>query len=147
MTTWLSLALAVLMALSIPAMAQEDIPGTPGQRGRGDNPKHPLGAKRFELRQRALQERLNGRGTGRVHELAKGQFVELQQERSDRIFVVIVEFGTAINPVTGGTPGPVHNQIPEPDRAVNNTTIWQPDYNRAHYENIYFSDRPGAIRC
>ena len=46
--------------------------------------------------------------------------------------------------MTGGTPGPVHNQIPEPDRAVNNTTIWQPDYNRAHYENIYFSDQPGA---
>ncbi len=42
-----------------------------------------------------------------------------------------------------GTPqkydGPAHNQIPEPDRAVDNSTLWQKDYNRAHYQDMYFN--------
>ena len=145
MARWLSLALALLV-LPTAAMAQDDVPGTGAsdQGRRGDNAKHPLGARQFELRQKGLQERLDGRGAGRVHEVAKGQYVELQQERSDRIFVVIAEFGNTINPVTGGTPGPLHNQIAEPDRALDNSTIWQADYDRAHYEKIYFSDESGA---
>ena len=28
-------------------------------------------------------------------------------------------------------PGPLHNEIPEPDRAVNNSTHWVPDFNQA----------------
>ena len=35
--------------------------------------------------------------------------------------------------------GPLHNQIPAPDRSVDNSTLWQPDYNRAHYEDMYFN--------
>ena len=42
-----------------------------------------------------------------------------------------------------GTPqqydGPLHNQIPAPDRSVDNSTLWQPDYDRAHYEDMYFN--------
>ena len=26
--------------------------------------------------------------------------------------------------------GPLHNQIPQPDRAVDNSTVWQPDFNQ-----------------
>ena len=33
----------------------------------------------------------------------------------------------------------MHNQIPEPNRAINNSTIWQPDYNRAHFADMYFN--------
>ena len=36
--------------------------------------------------------------------------------------------------------GPVHNQIPEPDRTVDNSTVWQPDYNRDHYQQLYFGE-------
>jgi len=35
--------------------------------------------------------------------------------------------------------GPLHNQIPQPDRTVDNSTLWQKDYNRAHYDNMYFT--------
>ena len=45
----------------------------------------------------------------------------------------------------GGTPGPVHNQIPQPDRTVDNTTIWSPDFTRAYYEHMLFSETPGDI--
>ncbi len=71
--------------------------------------------------------------------MANGQFVELEQTRHDKIFVVLAEFGTNINPVTGGSAGPSHNEIAQPDRSMDNSTIWQADYNRAHYENMYFT--------
>ena len=35
--------------------------------------------------------------------------------------------------------GPLHNNIPAPNRAIDNTTLWQADYNRAHYEDMYFN--------
>ena len=129
-------------------MAQEDVPGAAGATGqgrRGDNPKHPQGAKQFELRQKspAGAPRTGADRAGST-KWPRASSSSWQQERSDRIFVIIAEFGTAINPVTGGTPGPLHNQIAEPNRALDNTTIWQADYNRAHYERIYFSDEPGA---
>ena len=38
--------------------------------------------------------------------------------------------------------GPLHNQIPEPDRSKDNSTIWQEDYSRQHYQDLYFSDDP-----
>ena len=35
--------------------------------------------------------------------------------------------------------GPLHNEIPAPDRSVDNTTLWQADYDKAHYEDLYFT--------
>ena len=35
--------------------------------------------------------------------------------------------------------GPGHNQIPKPDRKVDNSTLWQADYNKAHYQDMYFN--------
>ena len=52
------------------------------------------------------------------------------------------------NPIFQGPPpdgsttdvtGPLHNQIPQPDRSVDNTTLWQSDYNQTHYEDMYFN--------
>ena len=34
--------------------------------------------------------------------------------------------------------GPLVNQIPQPNRAVDNSTVWQPDYNQQHFQNLYF---------
>src|SRR5690606_10754029 len=45
----------------------------------------------------------------------------------------------------GGAQGPRRNQIPEPDRSVDNSTIWEPDFNQAYYEDVLFSEAPGAI--
>ncbi|ATB35444.1 hypothetical protein CYFUS_000857 [Cystobacter fuscus] len=117
-----------------------------------DNLPHRLGEQQKELRAQALKERLSGRGQGKVHRVGRGKFVELELERTDRVFVILVEYGTQVHPVLGNpatnpggdAPGPVHNLIPAPDRAVDNTTIWQPDYDRAHYEKLYFDTTPGA---
>ena len=33
----------------------------------------------------------------------------------------------------------MHNTIPEPDRTKDNSTMWQANYDTAHYENMYFN--------
>jgi immune inhibitor A len=108
----------------------------------GDNFKSPKAAERFQLRQLALAQRLAGKKSfGKVQQVAKGQYVELDLQRNDRIFVILVEYGTqaSTNPAVPNTPGPAHNAMPQPNRAVDNNTIWQADYNRAHYQEMYFS--------
>ena len=82
----------------------------------------------------------------------KDQYVELEQERSDKIFVILAEFGNERHPdfpdkdtdpsVPGPTTfeGPLRNQIPEPDRTKDNSTVWQSDYNRGHYQDLYFAE-------
>src|SRR5690606_20265385 len=34
----------------------------------------------------------------------------------------------------------LHNQIPEPDRSVDNSTVWRADYSREYYQNLYFGN-------
>ncbi|MEV4540551.1 immune inhibitor A domain-containing protein [Micromonospora echinaurantiaca] len=83
------------------------------------------------------------------------QYVELSREKTDRIFVILAEFGNERHPnypdqdTDPGTPGPtrfdgpLHNEIPAPNRAVDNSTVWQPDYNADHYRKLYFGTAPG----
>jgi immune inhibitor A len=82
------------------------------------------------------------------------QYVELSREKTDNIFVVLAEFGNErhpnypdrdTDPNTGGPvkfDGPLHNEIPEPDRSKDNSTIWQADYSSKHYQDLYFSTNP-----
>ncbi|RKT54321.1 immune inhibitor A domain-containing protein [Saccharothrix australiensis] len=136
-----------------------------------DELPHPLEDKRRALRQEALAKVLAGeataerRGASTVVRLGKDragrngkvdQYVELEREKVDKIFVVLAEFGDERHPeypdrdTAPGTPGPrrfdgpLHNQIPRPDRAVDNTTIWQPDFSREYFRNLYFATDPGA---
>ena len=146
------LALAFVPTAGLAVAPRQGEPGTPAQEPASDNFKHPLGARQAQLRQRALKQKLAGKARGRVVEVAKGQFVELEQTRNDRVFVILAEFGDQVDPLLGSprinpggdAPGPLHNRIPEPDRTIDNTTIWQPDYNVAHYDALYFSPEPGA---
>ena len=133
---------AMLAALAVPSIVLAQGPDMVAGRGSGPNShdmRHPLGKKQWGLRQEGLKAKARGLAPGRVHQVAKGQFVELEQTRADRIFVVIAEFGDAIHPVTLGTPGPLHNQIVQPDRTLDNVTIWQSDYSRRHFDNMYFT--------
>jgi immune inhibitor A len=110
-----------------------------------DNPSHPLGDEQAAGKAIALEAKVNGKASGKTHEVARGQFVELAREGEDTIWTIIGEFGTQIHPSYGGTAGPLHNQIPAPDRSVDNTTIWAPDFSKAYYENLLFSEAPGAV--
>jgi len=125
-----------LETVQIPADDSEDVV----QRD-GDNFKSPQASEAFKRRQEALRQKIAGKKTGRIHQVAKGQFVELEIERNDRVFVIIVEYGnqTSTNPSVPNFPGPQHNQIAQPDRLIDNSTIWQADYNRDHYVDMYFN--------
>ena len=103
-----------------------------------DNLSHPKGDEQAAARAQAIEAEIQGKTNGNTHEVARGQFVELGLEKTDRIFVIIAEFGNSIHPTYGGAVGPLHNQIAQPDRSVDNSTIWQADYNKAHYEQMYF---------
>jgi immune inhibitor A len=113
-------------------------------RGRGDDFKSPQASELRKLREEALKQKLAGKKSGKVHQVAKGQFVELELEKNDRVFVIIAEYGdkagigTTAAPLSPN-PGPAHNNILEPNRELNNSTIWQKDYNSDHYRDMYFN--------
>lgn len=122
-------------------------------RANGDDVPHPAGEKRREIRKQGMEENVraeaSGQSSGRVHRIGrgkyKGRYVELRREKEDLIFTVLGEFGTQIHPALGGAPGPLHNQIPEPDRTVDNSTIWAPDFSRTYFDELLFSGKPGAV--
>jgi immune inhibitor A len=89
-----ALLLAALLVTSlIPAFAASSAMVSPAApdgvgQGKSDDLDHPLGAKQQALRQEALQAKLNGKAYGRSHEVARGQFVELERMGEDSIFTV-----------------------------------------------------------
>ncbi|WP_237774400.1 immune inhibitor A domain-containing protein [Actinosynnema sp. ALI-1.44] len=173
------MALASLGIGTLPAAAAPAQPPTGNgfeqtTHGKDDLP-NGWEAKRRALRQEAVAKVLSGeltteqRGTSRVAKLgsqpnARGattggrtdQYVELAREKTDKIFVVLAEFGNErhpdypdkdTNPNVAGPArfdGPLRNQIPAPNRAVDNRTIWQPDYSREHYQQLFFGTGPGV---
>jgi immune inhibitor A len=110
-----------------------------------DNPSHPLGEKQAVLQAKGFALKMKGKAPGPVAEVAKGQFVQLARQGEDKIWTVLGQFGNSINQTYGGTAGPLKNQIPQPDRSVDNTTIWAPDFSKAYFENLLFSGAPGAV--
>jgi immune inhibitor A len=145
-----------------------------------DDLPSPAEEKRRAMRQEALSDVLSGkrkavkRGASTVVKMGQkpaaeaknkakaagpvDQYVELGREKTDKIFVVLAEFGNERHPdfpdqdTDPETPGPetfdgpLHNQIPEPDRATDNSTIWQADYDRKHFQDLYFSDEGESVK-
>jgi immune inhibitor A len=146
--------------------------GAPSELGTGHVPEHPLPVKHKldALKQNALERVLRGqrpfpknsqaaitarrKGTGTTQ-------VPLEVEGSDRIFVVLAEFGDEryddsnlpegvepgtfdddaelFDPQPQRFDGPIHNGIPKPNRKRDNSTLWQADYSPEHYEDMYFN--------
>jgi immune inhibitor A len=100
-----------------------------------DNRMDPLTAKQVELKEKAQNQVLAGKAVaGEPLEVAKGQYVELAREGEDPVWTVIGEFGDL-----------AHNTIAEPDRSVDNTTYWVPNFDRDHYLDLLFSEGEDAI--
>ncbi|KGN42493.1 immune inhibitor A domain-containing protein [Knoellia aerolata] len=129
-----------------------------------DDLPNPLGDAARTLRQDAVTQLVKGtattetRGGQRVIKLkgnpkaakgspaAKDRFVSYPVNREESIFTILGEFGSQVHPTTGGTPGPLHNQIAEPDRnwdgdaTDDNSTEWSANYDRAHYQDLMFGE-------
>lgn len=126
---------------------------------------NPLADKQAEMRQNAIADVISGDKSARriagaeVVKVGKkpgpngqgevDQYVPLANEKTDRVFTLLVEFGNQRHPdfpdqdTVPGTPGPsrfngpLFNEIPKPG-ADDNSTGWQPNYNKAYYNKLYF---------
>jgi immune inhibitor A len=147
---------------------------------------NPADEKKQALREQAISDLLNGKGTVQQRGASKvvkvgttktpatadkngdrvaaasseDQYVELGREKTDKIFVILADFGneraTDIDPrygdqdtapaVPGPTTfeGPLNNKIPAPDRTVDNSTVWQANYDRRHFQDLYFGQGDAA---
>ena len=112
------LLLAALVLLLVPAIAGAATYADGGSgRQKIDNKPDPLTTARGVLKQRALQAKLAGKSAGKVKQVGKGQYVELAREGEGMVWTVLGEFADL-----------KHNEIPEPNREVDNSTIWVPDF-------------------
>jgi immune inhibitor A len=100
---------------------------------RVDDRLDPATQEQRALRQQALQAKLVGKAFGKKHEVARGQFVELEREGEDPVWTVLGEFGDFS-----------HNNIAEPDRDYDNTTIWTPDFSRDYFMELLFAEGDDA---
>ncbi|MDQ4007532.1 MAG: immune inhibitor A, partial [Actinomycetota bacterium] len=158
----LAVAVAVPGAASADPSERGEQTSTPGQvhseahaRGHDHDKTTALSRKQRALRTKAQEKVLKGQaqstdqGGDNVVKVAKGQYVELAREGEDSIWTVTAEFGDAPATHEGltheGPAGPMHNEIPKPDRSVDNTTIWAPDFSRDYYMDLLFSEEPGAV--
>lgn len=155
--------------------------GEPRAAKPSDDLLNPVADKQAELRQQAVADVLSGEKRAELingNQVVKvgdepaaaaaadgarsastgetqDQYVELANERTDRVFVLLVEFGDKRHPdfpdqdVDPTTPGPVtydgplFNQIPKPG-PDDNSTGWQATYNRAYYRDLYFGEGKGV---
>ena len=156
------LTAATALSLTTPQAGAQSAPQTvssePGAAptSTGDSLTVPWREKYDAIQDSAVQQRLRTGGKGSAERLGKGVYGRVAQTGTDRIFVVLAEFGnTRHSAYCDGTEegdctypsdgsaqtfdGPLHNQIPKPNRKKDNSTQWQADYDRGHYENMYFS--------
>jgi immune inhibitor A len=124
-----------LMSVSVGyAMPDKGSTNADGDRApKEDNRPDPLTSKQQELKEQAMEAKLNGKAWGKTHEVARGQFVELEREGEGALWTVLGEFSDF-----------PHNNIAEPDRSIDNTTIWVPDFSRAYFMDLLFAEGPGV---
>ena len=167
----LGAALVTSVGILLPTVATAAPPADPAPAAKAgqdaapiDDLPNPLEDKRRALHAAAVSDVVSGKATAvtkngstvvkvgrdRSGPRAKDQYVELSRERTDRIFVILAEFGDErspdypdvdSDPTTPGPTtfdGPLHNAIPAPDRTKDNSTIWRPDYSADFYRNQYF---------
>lgn len=131
---WLAAAAALCLLGSYGApLASDGAGGRADPVRRNDNLPDPLTTKQLKLRTMALEAKLSGKADGKVVKIAKGQYVQLEREGEGAIWTVLGEFADL-----------THNTLPEPDRSVDNTTIWVPDFSTNHYKGLLFDEASGA---
>jgi immune inhibitor A len=109
----------------------------PGHSKRDDRPDR-MEERRRELTKRGTemvirgQRKVQNRNGSKAVQVAPGQWAQYGLQNSDELFSILVEFD-------GSETGPLHNQIPEPDRTSDNSTYWKPDFDRQHYMDMFFN--------
>ena len=105
-----------------------------------------LEEKRRETRAAAFEQVVNGEATvqdrngSKSVQVAPGQWAQYELQDSDEVLSFLVEFGESKDERFPTAPaGPLHNEIPEPDRETDNSTYWVEDFDRDHYMDMFFN--------
>ncbi|MBV7698921.1 immune inhibitor A domain-containing protein [Streptomyces sp. TRM70350] len=143
-------------AAKAPAADRQDPASPENHEGHAHDLDGPLSKTQEAQREEALNQVISGKASVENREGSKvvelksrkgdSKYVELGREKTDKIFTILVEFGDQIDSRYGGTPGPLHNQIAKPDRKQDNSTAWQADYNREHFEDLYFGEGTASMK-
>jgi immune inhibitor A len=128
-----------------------------GANGKADDRPDHREAGRRQLTKRAAELVLTGkrqvedRNGSQAVRVAPGQWAQYGTSSSDQLLSFLVEFGDGSTTKTGkgnkktagttdgSTSGPLHNQIPAPDRTTDNSTYWKADFNKQHYMDMFFN--------
>lgn len=135
----ITVALSATLLVDVPARATP-VDHEPHHHRRDYFPG-PLAAQVAAQREAALRKIRAGSaapGDDGVVALAPDKFVEATVSGTAQVLTLLVEFGDGARANLGTTPGPSHNEIASPDRTQDNTTIWAPDFDIAHYNDLYF---------
>jgi immune inhibitor A len=100
---------------------------------RPDDRAHPMKDKTRAMQEQGIEAKVMGQAEGKSFEVAKGQYVELEREGEDPVWTVLGEFADF-----------AHNSIAEPDRSVDNTTIWTSDFSHQYYKDMLFAEGEGV---
>lgn len=93
----------------------------------------PLTSAQAAQKVTAMDAVLNGKAFGKTHEVARGQYVELARQGEDPVWTLLGEFSDF-----------PHNNIAEPDRSLDNTTLWVEDFSRDYYLDLLFAEGKGV---
>jgi len=120
-------------------------PSADGVPAKADDRSDPEAEARRDLNQQGVEQVITGeakvedRNGSKAVKVAPGQWAQYGLQDSDQILSFLVDFGTKIDPRFPASPaGPTHNAIPEPDRAVDNSTYWTDTFDREHYLDMFF---------
>jgi immune inhibitor A len=120
------------MAFAAPPVVSSSQADPDPQYVKNDDRPDPLSLAQRDTRQKGLEAKLNGKAYGKTHAVARGQYVELEREGEDPVWTVLGEFSDMS-----------HNEMPEPDRSVDNTNIWTADFSRDYYLDLLFAEGRG----
>ncbi|HEY1178035.1 MAG TPA: immune inhibitor A domain-containing protein [Phytomonospora sp.] len=115
-------------------MRGETLPLTPQQQEQRDNRMEAINA--VVGGDAAIQKRGESSGV----QLPDGTWVQWGKPKTEKIWTLLAQFGDEITE-HGGEAGPLVNEIPEPDRTVDNSTAWEPDYSRDYFQDMLFSKK------
>lgn len=128
-------------AIAVPA---EDLnTASAAAEARPDNRPGPLTDRQNERRKAAQQLILSGQaspGEDGVVQLAEDKYYQATVSGTGKLFTILAEFGDQGSGKLGTTPGPLHNEIAQPDPAVNNSTFWIDDFSTEYYEELFFGE-------
>jgi immune inhibitor A len=147
-----------IIALVAPAMAAAPAGdrNSSGHASRVDNHPGPL-TERQNARRKAAQELiLSGKASPNadgVVQLADDKYFQAAVTGTGQVFTILAEFGDQGTKKLGLVPGPLHNQIPTPNRETvdgqanagydpalpyDNFRQWKANFNESYYHDLFF---------